>query len=113
MTIHIQAHPKQHTAKTTTLVVERPQNYAQLEARFQLVRYLIPDSLRHRGNTDFGRVHNTIRDQLDYPYRSFQHDQLAGAKNEKWAIYVLYPRGAPISELVLSWFGDEPLPRRK
>jgi len=110
----IQAHPKQHTAKTTTLVVERPQTYALLEARFQLVRYLIPDALRHRGNpTDFGRVHNTVRDQLDYPYRSFQHDKLDGAKNEKWAIYVLYPRGAQISELVLSWFRDEPLPRRE
>jgi hypothetical protein len=108
----IQAHPKQHTAKTTTLVVDRPQNYALLEARFRLVRYLIPNALRHRGNpTDFGHVHNTVRDQLDYPYRSFQHDKLDGAKNEKWAIYVLYPREAEISELVLSWFRDEPLPR--
>jgi len=110
----ILAHPKQHTARTTTLVVERPQNYALLEARFQLVRYLIPDALRHRGNpTDFGRVQNTVRDQLDYPYRSFQHDQLDGAKNEKWAIYVLYPQGAQIGELVLSWFREEPLPRRE
>ncbi|OLE02404.1 MAG: hypothetical protein AUG82_08665 [Ktedonobacter sp. 13_1_20CM_4_53_11] len=32
----IQAHPKQHTAKTTTLVVERPQNYALLEAMISL-----------------------------------------------------------------------------
>ena len=110
----LQAHPKQYTAKTTTLVVDRPQNYALLEARFRLVRYLIPDALRHRGNpTDFGHVHNTVRDQLDYPYRSFQHDKLDGAKNEKWAIYVLYPREAEISELVLSWFRDEPLPRRE
>jgi len=110
----IQAQPKQHTAKTTTLVVERPPNYALLEARFQLVRYLIPDALRHRGNpTDFGRVHNTVRDQLDYPYRSFQHDKLDGAKNEKWAIYVLYPRDAQIGELALPWYGDEPLPRRE
>jgi hypothetical protein len=110
----IQAYPKQHTAKTTTLVVDHPQNYTLLEERFRLVRYLIPDALRHRGNpTDFGRVHNTVRDQLDYPYRSFQHDKLDGAKNEKWAIYVLYPREAEISELVLSWFREEPLPRRE
>src|SRR5258708_18010908 len=106
----IQTHPKQHTAKTPTLVVDRPPNYALLEARFRLVRYLIPDALRHRGNpTDFGRVHNTVRDQLDYPYRSFQHDKLDRAKNEKWAIYLLYPRGAQISELVLSCFINQPL----
>lgn len=109
-----QAHLKQYITKTTTLAVEHPQNYALLEERFRLVRYAIPDALRYRGNpTDFGRVHNTIRDQLDYPYRSFQHDKLDGTKNDKWAVYVLYPREAEINELVLSWFRDEPLPRRE
>lgn len=109
-----QAHSKQHTTKTTTLVVEQPQDYALLEERFRLVRYLIPNALRYRNANDFGRIHNTIRDQLDYPYRSFQHDKLDGEKNEKWAIYVLYPREEKVGELVLNWYQPgTPLPRRE
>ena len=57
----VQTYPKQHTTKTTTLVVEQPQDYALLEAHFRLVRYLIPDALRYRGNpNDFGRIHNRL-----------------------------------------------------
>lgn len=109
MTTH--AHPKHHTVLTTTLLVERPQDYANLEQRFQIVRYTIPDRLLYRKNpTDFGRVHNSIRDQIDYPYKSFQHDTLDGHK--KWALYVLYPCEAPVNEVVLNWFEDTPLPHR-
>ncbi|HLG75462.1 MAG TPA: hypothetical protein VFA09_19870 [Ktedonobacteraceae bacterium] len=109
-----QAHPKQHTAKTTTLVIERPQNYALLEERFRLVRYLIPKALRSQNAADFGRVHNAIRDQIKFPYRSFQYDTLDGALNKQWAVYVLYPREAEVSELVLTWYQPRtPLPRRE
>jgi len=59
-----QAHPKQHTVTTTTLVIDQPQNYDLLEARYRLVRYIIPDPLRYRRiPTDFGRVYNTIRER--------------------------------------------------
>ena len=105
------ANPKQHTVMTTTLVVDCPQDYTILEQQFRLVRYVSPDKLLYRKNpTDFGRVHNAIRDQIDYPYKSFQHDRLEGRK--KWAIYVLYPHEAPVNEVTLSWFEDIPLPHR-
>ncbi len=110
----VQAHTKQQTVETTTLVIEHPQHYALLEERFRLVRYVLPDALRYRRNpTDFGRVHNTIRDQIDYPYKSFRYDELDGKKNKKWVVYVLYPRKAPVGEVRLSWFSDTPLPWRE
>jgi len=110
----VQTHTKQQTVTTTTLVIDHPQNYAFLEQWFRLVRYVLPDALRYRKNpTDFGRVHNTIRDQIDYPYKSFQHDEFDGKKNKKWVIYVLYPRKAQVSDLTLSWFEDAPLPQRE
>ncbi len=108
-----QAQLKQHTVTTTTLVIDQPQNYDLLEARYRLVRYVIPDQLRYRKiPTDFGRVYNTIRDQIDYPYKSFQHDELDGKRNKKWVVYILYPREAPVRDLFLPWFQDTPLPRR-
>jgi hypothetical protein len=109
----IQEHPKQHTVTTTTLVIDQPQSYDILEARYRLVRYVIPDQLLYRKvRTDFGRVYNTIRDQIDYPYKSFQHDELDGKRNKKWVVYILYPREAPVRDLLLPWFQDTPLPRR-
>jgi hypothetical protein len=106
-------HSKQHTVTTTTLAIDRPQNYDILEARYRLVRYVIPDQLRYRKiPTDFGRVYNTIRDQIDHPYKSFQHDELDGERNKKWVVYILYPREAPVKDLKLPWFQDTSLPRR-
>ena len=107
-------HPKRYTATTTSLVINGVQDYTILEQKFRLVRYIIPDTLLYRKNsTDFGRVHNTIRAQIDYPYRSFKHDDLDGKRNKKWVVYVLYPREAPISNLTLSWFEDASLPWRE
>ncbi len=109
-----QAPTKQQTVTTTTLVIDQLQNYDFLETRYHLVRYVIPDALRYRKNpTDFGRVYNTIRDQIDYPYKSFQYDQLDGKKNKKWVIYVLYPREIPMRDVTLPWFQEAPLPRRE
>jgi len=110
----IKAHTKQQTVATTTLEIERPQQYALLAERFRLVRYVLPDALRYRQNrTDYGRLHNTIRDQIDYPYKSFQYDELDGKKNKRWVVYVLYPRKAPVGEVTLNWFADIPLPWRE
>jgi hypothetical protein len=107
-----QALTKQRTVTTTTLVIDYPPNYSLLEERYRLVRYTIPDALRYRKNpTDFGRVYNTIRDQIDYPYRSFKHDELEGRK-KRWVVYVLYPREEPVKDLMLPWFQEGPLPRR-
>ena len=110
----VKAHTTQQTVVTTTLEIERPQQYALLEERFRLVRYVLPDALRYRQNrTDYGRLHNTIRDQIDYPYKSFQYDELDGKKNKRWVVYVLYPRMATVGEVTLNWFADTPFPGGK
>lgn len=108
------AQPKQQFVTTTTLVVECPPDYAILEARYRLVRYVIPDQVRSRKNpTDFGRVYNTLRDQIDFPYKSFMHDQLDGPKYYRWAFYVLYPREEPVKEVSLPWFPNAPVTWRE
>ena len=79
MTTQTQA--KQQTVPTTTLVVNRPENYALLEEKYRLVRYVIPDALLYRKvSTDFGRVHNTLRKDINYPYKSFQYDKIDGTR---------------------------------
>lgn len=102
---------KQQTATTTTLVVGKIQNYTPLEQHFHVVRYVLPDRLRNEKNaTYFGRVHNTLREYLNYPYQSYKHDPFDGVHEKKWAVYVLYPKEVTPVNLVLPWFGKEPLP---
>jgi hypothetical protein len=108
-----QTKAKQRLVTTTTLVIDQPCEYTQLEAKFRLVRYVLPDALRYRKNSaDYGRVHNTVRDQVDAPYKSFKHDRLDGSPS-KWAIYVLYLREEAIPDLKLPWFNGNALPKRE
>ena len=105
---------KKQTVKTTTLIINRVEDDTLLREHFYVVRYVIPEALRHRNNsTDFGHVHNTIRDQITYPYKSFLFDTLDEGKPKQWAVYVLYPQDVSAKELTLSWYKDVPLPQRK
>ncbi len=104
---------KQHIATTTTLVVDKIQDYTLLEHLFRVVRYIVPDKLRNEKNaTFFGRVHNTLREHLNYPYKSLKYDTFDGAHVKKWVVYVLYPKEAAVVDLVLPWFDNEPLPQQ-
>lgn len=102
---------KQQIATTTTLVVDTIQDYTLLEQQFRVVRYVLPDTLRHEKNaTNYGRVHNTLREHLAYPYKSHKYDAFDGPRQKKWAVYVLYPKTAAVVHLTLPWYDKEPLP---
>ncbi len=89
----------QRTVKTTTLIVEKPVGFEGLEATFKLIRYELPAELRWRQNrNDYGQMHNSLRDQLDYPYKAFKYDRLDGGV-PKWVVYALYPRDVDVQEI--------------
>jgi hypothetical protein len=101
------------TITTTTLVLEQPLDYSRIEEKYKVERYTVPSSLQHNKNfTNYGRVHNAFRDQVNYPYRSYMYDKLDGEKNKKWVFYVLYPKEAEIIDITLPWFQKEPLQRK-
>lgn len=99
-------------AQTTTLVVTPPTAYASLEARFKLLRYELPPKLRWSKNpADYGRMQNSLRDQIAFPYKTFKYDRLDGAP--KWVVYVLAPRESQPQSLTLAFLSDAPLPWRE
>ena len=74
-------------------VVSSPTDFSQLEAHYRLIRYELPRELRwvaKRDRNTFGRMHNSLRDQLDCPYKTFTHDRRDGAEVDKWVVYALY-----------------------
>jgi len=100
------------TITTTTLLLEVPLNYTKIEEKYKVERYIVPSSLQYNKNpATYGHVHNTFRDQVQYPYRSYVHDKLDGDKNKKWVFYVLYPKHAVTIDIVLPWFSEKPLLR--
>ena len=102
----------QRTVKTTTLIVEKPAGFTGLEATFKLIRYELPAELRWRQNrNDYGQMHNSLRDQLDYPYKAFKYDRLDGGV-PKWVVYVLYPRDADVQEIAIPFLKPGYLPWR-
>lgn len=109
---------KQRTVQTTTLEIERPADFARLESRFRVERYVLPDDLRYSTSTTsharrivFARIHTALRDQLDCAYKVFTHDGLDG--HERWAVYALFLRDVPPVPLALPWHRHPgPLPHR-
>ena len=88
--------PRIANVRTTTVSVTKPVNFGRLESEFKLVRYIVPDRLRASttGKT-FERIHAQLKEQLDYPYKSYRFDKVDGP--ERWAVYVLYPKStAPL-----------------
>jgi len=70
--------PVTRTTPTTTLIVSRPTDFRALEARYKLVRYELPMDLQwmaKKNRTIYGQMHNSLRDQLDCPYKTFTHDR--------------------------------------
>ncbi|EFH88924.1 hypothetical protein [Ktedonobacter racemifer] len=98
------------TVDTITLLIARPTDFAQLEAQFQLIRYVLPETLgaktsqRGRGNAVYARLHTSLRGQLNYPYRTYSFDKLDGS--EKWVVYALLPHGETAPVLRLNFAHD-------
>lgn len=85
--------PRTANVRTTTISVTKPVNFGRLESEFKLVRYVVPDRLRtSTSGKTFERIHAQLKEQLDYPYKSYKYDKVDGP--ERWAIYVLYPNSA-------------------
>ncbi len=108
--------PTAQTVQTTTLLVSRPADFPLLDASFTLVRYVFPPFLRSKSEDErnktsranlYAQVHNSLRSQLDYPYRTFMYDRIDGPP--RWVVYVLAPRGEVPKTLRLGFQPGPPL----
>jgi hypothetical protein len=98
------------TTPTTTLIVSRPTDFSRLEAHYRLIRYELPRELRwvaKRDRNAFGRMHNSLRDQLDCPYKTYTHDRLDDV--EKWVIYALYRCNETPTTITIPFLSNSPL----
>ena len=98
--------------RTTTLIIETPNNFEQLKTYFRLERYVVPSQFDFKtGKRKFSRLHTNAKIQLGVPYHLFTHDTIDNHK--KTAIYALYERNAPIQSLQLNFVSEEPLEHRE
>lgn len=103
---------KQNTFATSTFAITKPNTYENLEAQFILARYLIPESFGAKSKKDrYQLLHVELRSQLFVPYRTYEHDSLDG--DESYVIYGLYPKGAKVASITLSFLSDDPLAHRE
>src|SRR5260370_24336016 len=79
--------PNDQTVQTTTLLVSRPTDFPQLEANYTLVRDVLPAALRSKGQDErhkgspanmYAQVHNSLRGQLDSPYKTYMFHRIDG-----------------------------------
>jgi|SRR5579885_2187825 hypothetical protein len=108
--------PTAQTVQTTTLLVSRPASFPVSDANFTLVRYVLPATLRSKSqdarnksnsSSIYAQLHNSLRSQLDYPYRTFMFDRIDGPP--KWVVYVLVPKGERPKVLRLGFQPGPPL----
>jgi hypothetical protein len=108
--------PTAQTVQTTTLLVSRPADFPVLDANFTLVRYVLPAALRSKNYDErnkssraniYAQLHNSLRSQLDYPYRTFMFDRIDG--RPKWVVYMLVPHGEVPKALRLGFQPGPPL----
>lgn len=104
---------KLRTVTTTTLEITRPASFAQLERRFYVERYVLPDDLRYnKANAAmvFAQIHTALRDQLECAYKAYKFDRLDGTPH--WAVYALFPRDVEPTAVTLPWRGPRELSHR-
>src|SRR5260370_29714973 len=108
--------PNDQTVQTTTLLVSRPTDFPQLEANYTLVRYVLPAALRSKGQDErhkgsranmYAQVHNSLRGQLDYPYKTYMFDRIDGPY--RWAVYALVLRSEEPKALRLGFHPGPPI----
>lgn len=94
---------------TTTLIIEKPQDYSKLEGQYKLVRYLVPSEF-HSKQKKYERLHVELKAQLRVPYRHYYYDTLDGPTNV--VVYALYPIDEESADVVLTFISDEKLEKR-
>lgn len=100
---------KTRTLNTTTLIVEKPQDYSKLENKYKLVRYLVSPDFHSKPNK-YQRLHVELKAQLRVPYRHYYYDTLDGPPNV--VVYALYPIDEEPIDVVLMFISDEQLEKR-
>ena len=104
--------PVTRTTPTTTLIVSKPTDFRALEARYKLIRYELPMDLQwmaKKNATIYGQMHNSLRDQLECPYKTFTHDRRDGPEVDKWAVYALYRHNETPTTISLSFLPHAPV----
>jgi hypothetical protein len=96
------------SVRTTTLLAQKPRDFTTLKSKYKLVRYVVPDSFLYKKDKwKHAKLHKAIKEQLTFPYISYDHDKLS---NEKQAVlYVLFPHDADIIEITLEFLSEKPL----
>jgi hypothetical protein len=103
---------KQNTFATSTFQILKPESYQTLEGRFTLIRYVIPESFRGKSKKErYKLLHVELRGQLDVPYRTYEHDVLDRA--ERYVIYALYPKGANVAAVTITFLSNDSLEQRQ
>lgn len=77
-----------HDFPTTTLQIDRPDDFELLEKSFKLIRYVLPFNWKDGTNNAYDKLYNQLREQLEVPYIVFQNDRLESIKSR--VIYALY-----------------------
>lgn len=93
--------------RTTTLLIRKPADYTVLSNHYRIERYIVPGRFHNAGKTKYGKLHVCIKEQLDYPYVDFRHDEIDGSR--RMVIYVLYPRDAAVINLTLDFLSNNPI----
>ncbi|GHO65583.1 hypothetical protein KSC_044750 [Ktedonobacter sp. SOSP1-52] len=107
---------EKRTTTTTTLLITKPTDFTLLEAKYQLLRYELPDDLRwkfknaKKPSEMWASMQNSLQAQINSPYRVFTHDRLDGRAYHKWVIYVLAPRHTSPQPITLPLWSNGALP---
>lgn len=97
--------------RTTTLLIQRPENFDVLSKYYRLERYIVPNQFRNQDKHKYDKLHIRIKEQLTYPYVLFEYDKIDGSK--RVVIYVLYPRKDAVKQVILDFLFDQPVEHRE
>lgn len=103
------------TVTTTRFLAQKPQHFTALNTKFELIRYVVPETFYDEGNNlknPYAQLHNCLRDQLDYPYKTFTKDTLDGLNIQKLVVYVLYPKNEQPKDIYLPFLSEAHLEYR-
>lgn len=98
--------------RTTTLLIQKPEDYNLLSQHHRLERYIVPYQFRSSGKFRYDSLHVRMKEQLNYPYVPYQYDKIDGST--RMVIYVLYPRDSgEVKNLILDFLSNDPLEHRE
>ncbi len=96
---------------TTNIVVNKAEfDYSQLENKYKLVRYQIPDSfktmLKIKKNAYFF-LHSEYKEHFENPYYFYSYDRYNQKEDSEFALYALFEKNEIIKPLQFSFLNNE------